>query len=65
MPPREPATASGLPLTPSIIGGHAHRFRDTFAVSLLLKGVDLARVSILRRLTCCCAPQHALPFVCS
>lgn len=27
--------------------GHAHRFRDTFAVELLLKGVDLADVSIL------------------
>lgn len=32
---------------PPIVGGHAHRFRDTFAVSLLLKGVDLANVSIL------------------
>ncbi len=27
--------------------GHAHRFRDTFAVDLLLKGVPLERVSIL------------------
>ena len=26
---------------------HAHRFRDTFAVELLLKGVDIADVSIL------------------
>lgn len=32
---------------PPIVGGHAHRFRDTFAVSLLLKGVELANVSIL------------------
>lgn len=32
---------------PPIVGGHAHRFRDTFAISLLLKGVDLANVSIL------------------
>lgn len=32
---------------PPIVGGHAHRFRDTFAISLLLKGVDLASVSIL------------------
>jgi integrase len=30
-----------------IRGGHPHRFRDTFAVSLLLKGVDLSQVSIL------------------
>ena len=27
--------------------GHAHRFRDTFAVELLLVGVPLERVSIL------------------
>jgi integrase len=32
---------------PPIKGGHPHRFRDTFAVSLLLKGVDLSHVSIL------------------
>jgi integrase/recombinase XerD len=28
-------------------GGHLHRFRDTFAVSLLLSGVELFHVSIL------------------
>jgi integrase len=28
-------------------GGHAHRFRDTFAVELLLAGIPLERVSIL------------------
>jgi len=32
---------------PRIVGGHAHRFRDTFAISLLLKGVELSHVSIL------------------
>lgn len=32
---------------PEIENGHAHRFRDTFAVELLLKGVELADVSIL------------------
>lgn len=32
---------------PPIIGGHAHRFRDTFAISLLLNSVELANVSIL------------------
>jgi integrase/recombinase XerD len=30
-----------------VIGGHAHRFRDTFAVDLLLAGVPLDRVSVL------------------
>ena len=30
-----------------IQGGHAHRFRDTFAVELLLQGVPLERVSVL------------------
>jgi len=28
-------------------GGHPHRFRDTFAVELLLSGVPLDRVSVL------------------
>lgn len=32
---------------PPLVGGHAHRFRDTFAISLLLKGVALANVSVL------------------
>jgi len=27
--------------------GHAHRFRDTFAIELLLQGVPLERVSVL------------------
>jgi integrase/recombinase XerD len=30
-----------------IPGGHAHRFRDTFAVELLLAGVPIERVSVL------------------
>lgn len=30
-----------------VAGGHAHRFRDTFAVELLLAGVPLERVSML------------------
>ena len=32
---------------PAITGGHPHRFRDTFAVSLLLKGVSIEIVSKL------------------
>ena len=31
----------------NVHGGHAHRFRDTFAVELLLSGVPLERVSVL------------------
>src|SRR5579859_2135361 len=31
----------------NVIGGHAHRFRDTFAVELLLTGVPIDRVSVL------------------
>lgn len=30
-----------------VAGGHAHRFRDTFAVELLLAGVPIERVSML------------------
>jgi len=32
---------------PAVKGGHPHRFRDTFAVSLLLKGVSIEIVSKL------------------
>lgn len=30
-----------------VTGGHAHRFRDTFAVELLLAGIPIERVSVL------------------
>ena len=33
--------------TAAVQNGHAHRFRDTFAVELLLSGVPLERVSVL------------------
>ena len=31
---------------PQIAGGHAHRFRDTFAVELLVAGTPIERVAI-------------------
>jgi hypothetical protein len=34
---------------PPVANCHPHRFRDTFAVSLLLKGVSLQSVSVRRR----------------
>jgi integrase/recombinase XerD len=34
---------------PAIVVRHPHRFRDTFAISLLLKGVEFSHVSILLR----------------
>jgi integrase/recombinase XerD len=37
----------GLFALAEIKGGHPHRFRDTFAVELLLAGVPLERVSVL------------------
>jgi integrase/recombinase XerD len=38
---------SRLFILAEVKNGHAHRFRDTFAVELLLAGVPLERVSIL------------------
>jgi integrase len=40
--------AGGSVLTDAkVSGGHAHRFRDTMAVELLLAGTPIERVSIL------------------
>ena len=38
---------AGVFTTAKIIGGHTHRFRDTFAVELLQAGVSLENVTIL------------------
>src|SRR6266852_2064563 len=38
---------TGVPVNTNLPNGHAHRFRDTFAVELLLAGVPIERVSIL------------------
>ena len=43
--------------------GHAHRFRDTFAVSLLERGVTLETVAILLGNTLRIAEKHYAPWV--
>ena len=43
--------------------GHAHRFRDTFAVALLDKGVPLETVAILLGNTIRIAEKHYAPWV--
>jgi site-specific recombinase XerD len=50
--------------TPPIVGGHPHRFRDTFAVSLLLKGVTLESVSkLLGHTSIKVTERHYAPWV--
>jgi len=47
-----------------IEGGHPHRFRDTFAVDLLLRGVPVDQVSaLLGHCSVKIAEQHYLAFV--
>ena len=49
---------------PPIEGGHPHRFRDTFAVSLLLKGVSLESVSkLLGHTSIKVTERHYAPWV--
>ena len=49
---------------PPIVGGHPHRFRDTFAVSLLLKGVSLESVSkLLGHTSIKVTERHYAPWV--
>ena len=50
--------------TPPIIGAHPHRFRDTFAVSLLVKGVTLESVSkLLGHTSIKVTERHYAPWV--
>jgi integrase len=45
---RRPRCSRRVPrLSARIPNGHVHRFRDTFAVELLLAGVPIERVSVL------------------
>jgi integrase/recombinase XerD len=47
-----------------IVGGHPHRFRDTFAVDLLLRDVPIDQVSVLLgHSSVKITEQHYLPFV--
>jgi len=46
-----------------IVGGHTHRFRDTFAVSLLEKGVSLENVAMLLGNSPKIAYKHYAPWV--
>ena len=49
---------------PPIEGGHPHRFRDTFAVALLLKGVSLESVSkLLGHTSIKVTERHYAPWV--
>jgi integrase len=47
LPGMKPAESAESRPKAKVKDGHAHRFRDTFAVELLLAGVPLERVSIL------------------
>jgi integrase len=50
--------------TAGIAGGHPHRFRDPFAVDLLLRGVPIDQVSVLLgHSSVKITEQHYLPFV--
>ncbi len=46
-----------------IEGGHAHRFRDTFAVRLLEKGASLYDVAKMLGITVPVAEKHYTPYV--
>lgn len=46
-----------------VAGGHAHRFRDTFAVRLLAKGASLYDVSKLMGISMQTADRHYAPYV--
>ncbi|HEY0703385.1 MAG TPA: tyrosine-type recombinase/integrase [Candidatus Acidoferrales bacterium] len=49
--------------TAKVSGGHAHRFRDTFAVELLLKAIPIERVAALLGNTPAVAARHYSPWI--
>ena len=45
------------------VGGHPHRFRDTFSVGLLEKGEDLRTVQLLLGHTIKTSERHYAPYI--
>jgi site-specific recombinase XerD len=58
-----PSSVMTLFKSAGVQGGHAHRFRDTFAVELLLAGVSLEKVAALLGNSVKIVEKHYAPWV--